>query len=255
MDYLRCMEFPLTFGQISLKPGMRILDLASPQWFSLFVAHRHPDVEITYANILESELREIRDTARSLGLSNIRYVVEDGRRLSFESGTFDRVWSISTIEHIPPAEDGDLITLREIHRVLKPRGELTLSVPMHEKRSLVYDDVHAVWDRPAGEHNFYMRNYDPKQLETLIRQAGFDLKTRTLMYERPGFLAMDYWEGGPGKKRKAKDWVVKFKKKIDKWSGLRLEGFLARRYLVAGTPSSPRDRLINSVATLAKGRP
>ena len=65
---------------------------------------------------------------------------------------------------------------------------------------------------------------------------------------------MDYWEGGPGKEKKAKDWVVKAKKKIDKLIGLRLEGMLAARYLRAGGDVRTADRLVNTVCTASKER-
>ena len=251
MDYLRCVEFPLSYQLLTFKDGMKILDLASPQWFSLFLAYRFPRVEFVYANILESELRQIKDVAACLGLKNISYRVEDGRRLNFPGAFFDHAVSISTIEHIAADIGGDVQTLSEINRVLKKGGEFTLSVPLKKERGLVYDSAHSVWERQTQPNNFYMRNYDLQQVEELAQNTGFTLMEKLFMFERPGLFAMEYWES-EGKHRKEKDGVIKLKKKIDKLIGLRLENILANRYIRLEGETKPQDRLINLVAKLLK---
>lgn len=252
MDYLRCMEFPLTYRQLSLAPGMKVLDIASPQWFSLLVASRFPSIEFYYINILESELNQIRGIAECLGLRNIQCANEDTRSISFDDGTFNRAVSISAVEHIAPAEGGDLLALKEIHRVLTQSGGLTLSVPFKKERSLVFDSDHPVWEREKKSGNFYMRNYDKNQLEELVKDAGFCIKEKSLMFERPGLFAMEYWESHLGKQRKSRNAVIKLKKKMDKLMGLRLEKFLAAYHLKSEDAARPNDRLMNIVATLVK---
>jgi len=252
IDYLRCVEFPLTYAQLSIEPGMKVLDIASPQWFSLFLARQFPDTEFYYVNILEDELEQVRAVAQGLELANIRYLKEDARSLSFRNGVFDRAVSISAIEHIDPDVGGDAMAFREIHRVLVEDGKFTVSLPLKSEPSLVYDSEHPVWEREKQERNFYMRNYDLKQFEELAGNTGFRIAEASLMFERPGLFAMEYWEGGPGRQKKSKNFVIKLKKKIDKLIGLRLEGFLASRYIQAGSAGSPRDRVINIVSTLEK---
>ena len=252
MDYLRCVEFPLAHRQLSLTPGMKVLDIASPQWFSLSLAYWHPDVDFHYVNILEEELDLIRKTAECLGLRNIVYSLADCRSLDFKNCSFDRVVSLSVIEHIDPDIGGDILSLKEIHRTLKDGGELVLSVPLKDTASLVYDDHHPVWEKPAQKNNFYMRNYDMAQFERLARETGFGIKQKALMFERAGLFALEYWEGGPGKSHASKNRVMRLKKKLDKLMSLRLEGFLAKTYLRLEEKASPSDRLINIVATFSK---
>src|SRR5450759_520568 len=55
IDYMRCAELPAVLAQIALAPGWQILDVSSPQWFSLYLAHSHPQVKFTYVNISEAE--------------------------------------------------------------------------------------------------------------------------------------------------------------------------------------------------------
>ena len=254
MDYLRCAEFPLAYRQLSLMPAMRVLDVASPQWFSLCLAYQHPDIDFYYVNILEDELKQTRETAQFLHIQNIHYIREDCRSLSFVDDFFHRAVSLSAIEHITPDVGGDVLALKEIHRVLKPGGELVLSVPLKETASLVYTDEHPVWERSKQKNNFYMRNYDMSQLDRLAEETNFKLILKMLIFERMGIFAMEYWEGGPGKYHPSKNWVIKLKKKIDKLAGLRLENLLANIYIKLEDEAASGDRLINVVATFSKGR-
>lgn len=251
MDYLRCVEFPLSREQLRLKSGMKILDVASPQWFSLCLAQQNPEIEFVYINILREELDQIQNTAECLRIHNIQYRVEDCRGLSFENKSFDGSVSISTIEHIAPDIGGDKMALREINRILKQGGEFVLSVPFKRQQSLMYDDKHPVWEKPAQAQNFYMRNYDSELFEELIKETSFELREKAVMYEKPGLFAMQYWEC-EGKNHPAKNTVIKLKKKIDKAMGLRLEKILSRHYIKVDNEAGPFDSPINLVATLIK---
>ena len=253
MDYLRCLEFPMVFSHLSLRPQTSVLDIASPQWFSLCLAKRFPETVFYHINILQDEIDAIKPIARAAGIRNIRYGVEDARALKDPNGFFENAFSISAVEHVAPDFGGDVAVLKEVHRVLKPGGTLALSVPCRDKREIVYDNIHPVWERPAQTNNFYMRIYDSAQIRELAQAAGFALDRESPMSERVGFLSLEYWEIGPGARKKVKNKIVKLKKKIDKLIGLRLEGWLAKRYLFTGEPADrSAARLINLVATLRK---
>ena len=253
IDYLRCLEFPMVFSHLSLRPQTSVLDIASPQWFSLCLAKRFPETVFYHVNILQEEIDAIEPIARASGIRNIRYGVEDARTLKFPDGFFESAFSISAVEHVAPDFGGDVAVLKEVRRVLKPQGILALSVPFRDRREVVYDNIHPVWERPAQANNFYMRIYDSGQIRELAQAAGFALDKESLMSERVGFFSLEYWEIGPGARKKVKHNIVKLKKKIDKLIGLRLEGWLAKRYLFSGEPADRSSaRLINLVATLRK---
>ena len=57
-------------------------------------------------------------------ITNIQYHLEDVRSLSFDDNIFDKVITISVLEHIYPEQDGDSQALTEIKRVLKPEGKV-----------------------------------------------------------------------------------------------------------------------------------
>jgi len=73
----------------------------------------------------------------------------DMRELRFPDGTFDRVYCISVLEHVP-AEDQPR-TVREMARVLRPGGRLYLTVDYDERERRSRDDV--VYDRLALQRN------------------------------------------------------------------------------------------------------
>lgn len=65
---------------------------------------------------------------------NLRFICTDAQRLPFDDDSFDMAVSFETIEHLPPA--GVEAYLRELHRVLVPRGILLLSTPERDSYSL-----------------------------------------------------------------------------------------------------------------------
>ena len=111
-------------------------------------------------------------TAKTLGLSAYRSEFRDARNLKYAENTFDLVYSISVIEHIPG--DGDIEALREIARVLKPNGVAVIEVPYRRKYEIIhqkYSSRGAALDVPQ----FYERHYDREQLQRRLIQGAEDL--------------------------------------------------------------------------------
>ena len=80
----------------------------------------------------------------------------DGRRLAFRDGTFDIAYSLSSIEHFG-GMPGAIATIREMGRVLKPGGVLTLATEY-------------VLHGPPHEETF-----QPREFAELIEQPGLRL--------------------------------------------------------------------------------
>jgi len=247
VDYMRCAEFSLALKQISLEPGAKVLDIGSPQWFSLYLASLFPKVKFHYVNILDSELSQIEDIAKCLGISNIDYFKQDVRSLEFDSNYFDKAISISVIEHIDPEIGGDTLALNEIRRVLVSQGKLTLSVPLKDTAKVVYVNGD-VYERVADKNNFFAREYDLVQFQNLLCNTNYLIKEKIFIIEKPGLLALDFWEWGPGKSKIFSGLITKSVKAIERITGNSVEHRLAVRYL---HPSlEVQHRVVNIVATL-----
>lgn len=89
--------------------------------------------------------------------------VGSGLSIPFKDGVFTKATMLEVLEHAPI--DKRLQVLREIYRVLKPNGELVISVPT---KSLFGCFDAGVW---VGLHD----SISPAKLTELLQVAGFDL--------------------------------------------------------------------------------
>lgn len=90
---------------------------------------------------------------RALSLADFYY---DGRKLPFADASFDAVLCSQVLEHVfTPAE-----FLAEIHRVLRPGGQLLLATPL-------------AWDEHEQPQDF--ARYSSFGLRDLVARAGFEI--------------------------------------------------------------------------------
>jgi SAM-dependent methyltransferase len=92
--------------------------------------------------------------ARSIPIS---YQVYDGRRLPFEPGRFDLVWSYTAFEHLRYP----VLTVQECFRVLRPGGMLVSLIDLG-------DHSYYGMDRPHPEKLFHCLQY-PEWLWNIMR--------------------------------------------------------------------------------------
>lgn len=247
LDYLRFAEFPIVFENLELRDGSKILDAGSPQWFTLLLAKICPSTEFFYLNILKREIDCIKEIAMNLGIKNLHFVQGDVRSMGFPSSSFDNVLSISVIEHIPPEKGGDFIALEEIKRVLKPCGNLTISIPLKEKPRIIYMKG-TVYER-KGEREFFAREYDLDEIGNLVNKLDLRIERIDFIIEKKGLFALDYWRWGNGRKNPAKFFILGSLKLIEE-IGLSLEEKLANRYLFLS--NCPQKGVICAVLKVRK---
>lgn len=107
---------------------------------------------------------------------------EDVQRLSFADASFDLCTSTEVFEHVP----NDRAGLRELHRVLKPRGHLLFTVPLTGNQTTLerarLDGGNIVHMQPPTFHGdrlggpgsvLVYRDYGQDILER-VRECGFD---------------------------------------------------------------------------------
>lgn len=98
---------------------------------------------------------------------SISYKVMDASKLDFPAQYFDAVFDFGIIHHIPNWKDA----LKEIERVLKPKGELILedlSIDAFSK------DIGKLW-RILSDHP-YQNMYTPKQFTDFLNEIGFAIE-------------------------------------------------------------------------------
>lgn len=248
IDYMRYAEFTAVLDELDIGHGDRVLDVGSPQWFSLYLASAYPETSFTYVNIVESELEPFREITEVLGLTNIEHRMGDVRQLAFPDASFDCVISISVIEHVYPEVGGDVAALGEIARVLEPGGDLVLTVPCKDRCAVVRVDG-PVYERGAQDDNFFAREYDMNSFALLVASGLLRLDDSWLISEKAGTWSVDYYEWGPGSGARVRSALVRARVLLQVF-GVSADEALARRYL--GIAREPEHRMVNIAARLRK---
>ncbi len=184
LDYVRCLEFPLVYNHLELRPGMRHLDAgARTSVFPLFVASRHR-VEV-HAVDLDPTVEAQAALAKRLGSRLKGKLVArqaDLRSLPYPDGHFDRVTVISVIEHVP--DPGDIEGIRELARVLAPGGRLILTVPFGMTARDFFMEQTVYSETYHGKPVFFQRHYTPDTLqERLLGPSGLRVVKRAYFGE------------------------------------------------------------------------
>jgi SAM-dependent methyltransferase len=188
ISYWRTAEFGYVYRRLAGSGARFVLDVGSPKELSTFLARRG-DVRVAATDILEGAVRLHQRYVKALGLEGdglgkIQSAVQDARSLTYADNSFDVVYSVSVVEHIPNA--GDSQALREMVRVARPGGQVIVTVPCGD----AYRETHVnkdVYERAqvADKPNFYQRHYDRTSLlSRLVEPSGGDLVDLELWGER-----------------------------------------------------------------------
>jgi 2-polyprenyl-3-methyl-5-hydroxy-6-metoxy-1,4-benzoquinol methylase len=138
---------------------------------------------------------ELQNAAAGSGVETAEYVLTDGLVLPFESEMFDAIVSIDVMEH---AED-DVALMREMSRVLKPGGLLTMTVPNAEY-PFTFDPVNYVLKVAGGRHlpfgmwGFgHRRLYTVESLSNLLTRVGLEVQeARGMSYSLVALIENSY---------------------------------------------------------------
>lgn len=167
----------------------KVLDVSSPKLPSLLLAAQG---EVWATDLDDPQLMERwKPAADLLGRRHYKAQYEDACHLSFENGSFDLVYTISVIEHIPG--HGDTAAMAEFQRVLKAGGTLVVEVPYRRTRQEMfasYDSKGVALEKPR----FYERYYDAESLEQRLMAEGLRLEERWILGE---WAPLDPWVATP----------------------------------------------------------
>lgn len=189
VNYWRTVEYRLICDAAQFEAGDRILDIGSPKLLSVYLA------KVVGAEVYSTDIDDYFLETQSL-VAQVEQVpperlhlqVEDGRHLSFGDASFNKVYSLSVLEHIP--NHGDTECIREIARVLSPGGRCFLTVPFWPSgRTDSIKDKGVYWTKhsvSSGDGQvFYQRRYSERELfERLITPSGLEIEQLTYVGEK-----------------------------------------------------------------------
>jgi SAM-dependent methyltransferase len=182
VNYWRTLEYRLVFDELLPQRSDVILDIGSPKLFSLYVAERF-GTEICATDIEEYFIPDYGYFGAMRGIPPERYRLlrADGRKLQFADGAFNKVYSISVLEHIPG--EGDSECMKEIARVLRPGGLCLLTVPFApQSREEFRRAKDFYWSSKSGDVRedgdvFFQRRYSELDLQKrLIEPSGLSVR-------------------------------------------------------------------------------
>jgi ubiquinone/menaquinone biosynthesis C-methylase UbiE len=113
--------------------------------------------DVTGVDVSSGMLAEARTRVRG------QLVQADMRALPFDDGTFDAIWCLASLLHLPKVEAPSV--LDRFHRLLRADGVLVVAVK---------EGVGEAWTRDDGWPPRFFARYGSNELEALLRRAGFE---------------------------------------------------------------------------------
>jgi SAM-dependent methyltransferase len=158
------------FRRLPVGPGDRVLDLGCGAGRHAFEALRR-GATVVALDADAAELRGVADMAAAMreegetpAAADTSTVCGDATAMPFPDGTFDRVIAAEVLEHIP----ADQRALAEIARVLRPGGQLAVTVPAWLPERIC-------WGLSADYHNTpggHVRIFTRAELAAKLTAAG-----------------------------------------------------------------------------------
>jgi ubiquinone/menaquinone biosynthesis C-methylase UbiE len=181
--------------QMSLRPGARVLDVATGTGAVMLPAARRVGSEghVTGIDLSGAILREAERAATAEGLTNVALRKMDAEHLDFPDHIFDAVICAFSLFLFPDME----AALREMYRVSKPGGYVGISIfgktppPMNPGWPILVQQFEAYqgWVRMPQPIA-----YAPEEMEALLSRFGFrSIEVRSETNDIIYASAEDWW--------------------------------------------------------------
>jgi len=142
------------FKKISRKTPIKILDVGCCTGYNLHLLNKYGKV---YGVDLE---KKAVDYCHKRGFKTVK-LLKNGLKLPFKKNSFDIITCLDVLEHIPEDE----IYLKELYRVLKPKGKLILFTPA----------IKLLWSQ-LDVKSHHQRRYTKEELAKKAKKAKFNIK-------------------------------------------------------------------------------
>jgi ubiquinone/menaquinone biosynthesis C-methylase UbiE len=143
-----------------VRPHGRILDVGcGPGQYMAWLEAQDGDREVVGIDLSAGMLAQAKTRVRG-GLAQM-----DMRHLAFPDGSFDGIWCVASLLHLPKADAP--LALREMRRVLVPGGALLLII--HEGTEEEWEKYHHYF----GTVPRFFARYTQPEGEAMLTSAGF----------------------------------------------------------------------------------
>ncbi|MDA3798790.1 MAG: class I SAM-dependent methyltransferase [Kiritimatiellae bacterium] len=184
MEYARIMELPLTTLMLDAKTDDKILDISSPKLLSLYYALDG------YKNVIAADLEkyfvdDFNTYKKDANLKIDTSVFDASKKIPFPDATFDKIFSISVLEHIP--NNGDNLALKEMLRVLKPTGTIVITLPVYKEHIEEWITEKDYWKTIEDDNgkSFFQRRYDKESFFSRFTTSEGHIEEVILIAEKP----------------------------------------------------------------------
>ena len=184
MNYVRVIELPITMKLLDLEKGVKILDISSPKLLSLYLGtNGYPD--ITVSDVEDYFAKDFEIYAKHFDFAP-QIKTFNATAIPFNDNTFDRVFSVSVLEHVP--DDGDRGIAKEVARVMRSGSIFVMTAPAGPVYSEEWlKDKNFYWPTKIREDGraFFQRRYDTSSIRE--RFGGLDLSIKDIVFiaEKP----------------------------------------------------------------------
>lgn len=181
MDLSRYFELSAVYKELQIKKGDKIFDLSSPKLLASYISRN----KIVAVDLWQKEIdswKSLLKETKTLS-SNLRLEVVDGKRIPYPAKSFDKVYSISVIEHIE--NSGDSKAIKEMARILKPNGRMVITVPVATKGYESFKERDIYGKHSNKSQVFWARRYSDKMLvDRIIKPSNLRLTKKIYCYEK-----------------------------------------------------------------------
>ena len=118
-------EVPQVLDRIGISAGERVLEVGcGPGVYTVQAARRlEPDGQLIAVDLQREMVERASERVREAGLDNVEFYVVDAHQLPLADASVDRAFLVGVLPEIPNPQGA----LSELHRVLRPRGSLSIS--------------------------------------------------------------------------------------------------------------------------------